>query len=648
MRPPDSSSLPGNPAERGVPGTNTGLAAAGNGADPAQPRWWRAGEWLLVIGVAATVAWTTLCLGGYLAKTMVVTSAAVFGLTALGGLLWMTRAKDDAPAFNWAALLPVPFLLYALASVLWLAPAPWLAWREWLLWLQMWLVFALALHFGRARGHTVLIVGTFIALGVAGTAMAIYQRFGNHDWMMLGRTQAAQFAGRSAGMFGIPNSLAALFELMIPACLLALPARATKPATKIACGALLALFVFGLILSVSRGGWISLTLALAAWPLLRGRSWRKSLGGAVLVIALAAAGVGLLYRFSSIAHERIQPFLEGKFEASRPIIWKAALKIWRDHPWFGSGAASYNVVFDQYRPPGFSNEPDWAHNDYLNTLSDYGAGGSALWAAAAAILLHLGWRAMQRDGGPWKRGLFLGWLAFAFHLAVDFHTKLPALAFALAIIVALLLRDEPDLLRPLRRGSSRGVGLLLAAGAGLVALAIAAPVYRSEALRFDSRHAIDKQAATGRGDLTKIIPPAQRDFEEATKVNPANGQAWADLSYATVQSWHVNKGDLVALGRRAEADADRALALCPVIAEFWIRKAVALDMQARQKEGEECFRRALALARNNGQWWFYYAYHLSVLPGRKAEALRALETCLALDPSISTAVALRQQLVASH
>ncbi|MDB6115409.1 MAG: O-Antigen ligase [Lacunisphaera sp.] len=605
------------------------------------------GEWLLVVGLAATLAWTTLCLGGYMAKTMVVTSMAIFGLAALGGVLLVARRKEVALTFNWAVLLPVPFLLYALASVLWLAPAQWLAWREWLLWLQMWIVFALALHFGRTRRHAAVIVGTFVALGLAGTAMAIYQRWGDPAWIMLGRTQAAQFAGRSAGMFGIPNSLAALFELMVPGCLLLTLSRATTPATKVACGALLALFLFGLVLSVSRGGWISLTLALVAWPLLRGSDWRKSLGGAALVLALGAVGAGLLYRFSFIAHERMQPFLEGKFEASRPIIWKAALQIWRDHPWFGSGAASYNVLFDQYRPAGFTNEPDWAHNDYLNTLSDYGVAGFALWAAAAAILFRHGWRAMQRDGGPWKRGLFLGWLAFAIHLAVDFHTKLPALAFAAAIVVALLLGDEPELLRPWRRGWSRSVGLLLAAGAGLVAIGIAAPVYRAEGLRFDSRRTIDRQASTGRGDLKEIIPPAQANFEAAVKVNPANGQAWADLSYATVQSWHVTKGDLKALGRQAEADANRALVLCPINAEFWVRKAVALDMQARQKEGEECFGRALALAKNNGPWWFYYAYHLSVLPERKAEARRAVETCLALDPSISAAVALRRQLAAS-
>jgi hypothetical protein len=377
-----------------------------------------------------------------------------------------------------------------------------------------------------------------------------------------------------------------------------------------------------------------------------------------VILLLAVAGFWSLYRFSAAAHGRIQPFLEGKFELSRPIIWKVGRQIWQEHPWLGGGAASYSVLFDRHRPRGFTNDANWAHNDYLNTLSDYGVAGFLLWTAAGVGLLWLGWRAVRRtrrestsvqqvfDLWKWRLGLLLGLLAFAFHLGVDFHTKIPALAFAAAIAAALLLRDEPELLRPLAAplGRSLGFGLLLLGL--LVGGRVAAPLYRAEALRYLPRRIIDKNAATGQGDLRVIIPPARTGFEEAVKIDPANAQAWADLSYADVQSWHVNRGDLVALGHLAEEHADRALALCAVNAEFWVRKGVALDMQARQKEGEGCFRRALELAPNSAAWWYYYAYHLSVFPERKPEALRAAETCLSLDPSISAAVTLRQHLTA--
>ncbi len=632
------------------------MTAQASTPGPAQSRLLDWGEWILVVGLAATLAWTTLCLGGYLAETMVVTAWAVFGLAALGGVLWALGRGVEPRMFNRAALLPVPFLLYALASVWWIAPARWLAWREWLLWLQMWLVFVLVLHFGRGRKQTWAVVITYMVLGLTGVIMAFYQRYMDQKWLMLGWihgwSQAEQFAGRSAGMFGVPNSLAALLELVIPVCLTLLFSRSTTAAAKAVCSSLVALFVFAVVLSGSRGCYIALALALMLWPLLGRQEWRRRIAGVVVIFALVVVGVWALYRFSEPAHSRIQPFLEGKFESSRPIIWKAGYQIWRTHPWLGSGARSYNVLFDQYRPRGFLNEPDWAHNDYLNTLSDYGLVGFALWALAGGWLLWLGWQAVQRarresispmdlfDSWKWQLGLFVGLLAFALHLAVDFHTKVPALAFAAAVIFGLLLRDEPGLYCPVRRWP----GLVLAVLSLLVAWRPAASLYGAESWRYVSRRAIDKQASTGKGELRDIIPLALANFERAVQIDPVNGQAWADLSYARTLSWYVGGGNLAAIGRQAEFSAEKALGFCPVNAEFWVRKGVALDLQGRQKEGETCFRRAMDLAPNTPQWQYYYAYHLSAFPGRKQEAQEVLDTCLALDPSNSAAVALRQQL----
>lgn len=618
----------------------------------ATPRGVAAGEWLLVAGLGATLTWTTLCLGGYLAKTMVVTSWAVFGLVALGALLWAVGPRR----FHLAALLPVPFLAYALVSVLWLAPAPWLAWREWLLWFQMWLVFVLVLHFGRGRAQTWTLAGVLVALGLVGTAMAAYQRFGNHTWMMLGRVQVEQFTGRSAGMFGIPNSLAGLLELMTPVCLLLLFSRAARPAARLTAGWLAGLFLFAIILTGSRGGWIGLGLALLAWPLLGGSDWRRKLAGLGAVALAAVLLLGLLHRFSDYARGRMEPFLEGRFEPSRPIIWKAGWRMWQEAPWLGRGAGAYNVLFEQYRPVGFWDTPEWTHNDYLNTLCDYGLLGGALWAGAGVGVFGLGWAAVRRakQAGRagtgltahwrWRLGLWLGLAAFALHLAVDFHTKIPALAFAAACVAALLVRDEEGWWRTV----GRGTGWCLGAGLAMAVLGfgwwIAAPLYRAEALRFAARESFDHYALTKQGDLTVIIPRAKDALTRAVRIDPRNGQAWGDLAYATVQMWHAGNKDSVTLGRFAELAANEALKRCPVSAEFWVRKGVALDLQRGRPETESCYRRALELAPNLATYWFYYAYHLQAFPNRKADAIRAVETCLTLDRSYPGGESLRQQL----
>lgn len=611
-----------------------------------------AGEWVLTLGLAANLAWTTLCLGGYLAATMVWSARATWALAALGMFLFAVRPR----ALDWRALLPVPFLVYALGSVLWLAPAAWLAWREWLLWLQMWIYFVLALHFARSRAQAWTLLGTLLALALAGAAMAAYQRFVDPKWMMLGRTQAEQFWTRSAGMFGIPNSLAALFEFALPLCLVWLGARSVDVTRKIACGWLAAVFLFALVLTGSRGGWIGAGAALLLWPLLTSRSLRRGALGAGAVLAVCALGLVGLYFSSEVARGRIDPFLRGEFESSRPIMWRVAGQLWASAPWFGTGAASYNVLFDRHRPAGFNNEPDWTHNDYLNTLSDYGLAGFALWVAAGAALLWLGWRAVvaRREDhggsglgdalGGWRGrlALWLGLVAFAVHLTVDFHTKLPALSFWAAVLAALLVRGEAP---PGARMPRWLAGLaVLPLGAGLLAAADQADaLYRAEALRFDARRAIDR-LALGVGRFDTVVLDGRRQFEAAVKIDPSNARAWADLSYAIALTQHITNGNSKAIGRRAEEAAAQAIALCPVAAEFWVQQGVARGMQGRAAEAEQDLRRALQLAPRNPEWHYHLAHHLSFFPTRRTEALAAVQTCLDLDPSNPQAKVLRARL----
>jgi O-antigen ligase len=614
-------------------------------------------EWVLTIGLALTLAWTTLCLGGYLAETMVWSARAVWLLAALGGVLLVLRPRP----LDWRALLPVPFLLFALASVLWIAPAKWLAWREWLLWFQMWLWFALALHLCRSRAQTWTLAGTLLALALVGVAMAAYQRFVDPRWMMLGLTQAEQFWTRSAGMFGIPNSLAALVELVLPLCVVWLGARTVSITVKILCAWLAALLVFGLVLTGSRGGWIGAAAALALWPVLTSRSVRRGALGAGAMLVALAAGLCALYFFSDAARERITPFLRGEFESSRPIIWRVGLKIWQTAPWSGTGAASYNVLFDQHRPAGFGNEPDWAHNDYLNTLSDYGVAGFVLWAGAGAAGLGLAWqmvREQRRAAKPadgvleswrWRFAWWLALVAFAVHLFVDFHTKIPALAYAVALGAAFALRrdGEGKSVAAQRVSVAGALWLLPFLGVLLACHLCADPLYRAEARRFESRRSIDR-VASGQATLAVVVPAALIDFQAAVKIDPQNGRAWSDLAYATALAWHVTRGNAAAIGRRAEAAAARAIGLCPAVAEAWIRQAVALDMQGRREDAARSFQRAIDLAPRTAEWRYYYAHHLSGLPDRKAEALAELATCLALDPTYTQAKSLRARLSAGR
>ncbi|MBI5381751.1 MAG: O-antigen ligase family protein, partial [Opitutae bacterium] len=347
-----------------------------------------AAEWMLTGLLAGNLAWTTLCLGGYLAQTMAVT-VALTGLTLAVHLLHRARGIERAPLHP-AGWLVLPFLAYGAANALWITPVPWLGWLDWLGWAQLGAVFWVALNGVRSPGPRAALLGTVFALAAVSAALGVYQCFGHTEWLMLGRRQAEQFFGRASGSFGIPNSLAALLLLVLPAA----SALALRPgigaARRLAWSALAAWYAFGLYLTISRGGWLACALALAAAPLLMGRLPKaRRVGLALGALAVGVALVAGLYFAAPRVRARLDAAVQDAGERTRPIMWRGAWQIFAEHPAWGGGAGGFNVLFEKHRPERYQDEPQWAHNDYVNTLADYGAVGFALFFGACGFIV---WR----------------------------------------------------------------------------------------------------------------------------------------------------------------------------------------------------------------------------------------------------------------
>ena len=114
-------------------------------------------EWAQVTLLSVNLAWTTLCLGGFLAQTMVVTSALSGGLLAVHlteravGRWRSSRSEYNLPRLHFAGWLPLPFLVYAFANVQWVTPVGWLGWLDWLEWVQIAAIFWVVLNGVRTR-----------------------------------------------------------------------------------------------------------------------------------------------------------------------------------------------------------------------------------------------------------------------------------------------------------------------------------------------------------------------------------------------------------------------------------------------------------------------------------------------------------------
>lgn len=611
-------------------------------------------EWALTAVLAANLAWTTLCLGGVRPDTWLVTSA-LNDLLFL--LFFLSRAAVPGARLHPAGWLLVPFLVYAAANAAWVTPVPWLGWWDWLAWAQMLGVFWVVLNAVRSRAPRAVLLGVLVALATAAVVLACYQRFVQHDWLMLGRVQAVQFWGRSSGPFGLPNSLAGLLILLLPVTGALACRRGAGAAQRIGWGYLTLVLLFGLELTISRGGWLALAVVLVAWPLLAGRGpvGRKAAwaGGAALTIGAVLA---VLWFAVPGVRARLQAFRAESGERTRPEMWRGAWRIFADHPLFGSGAGSYNTVFEKYRSAHYRDEPGTAHNEYLHTLSDYGAAGFVLFFGACAIVA---WRSRRGpavggaddwlDGPALTGGLTAGLAALALHSLVEFHFKIPALALIIGMLAALLVqRRWPG---PAAMADRRDrMGYAVAGLAVVLGVAWAGPLIRGETERFRAREKIDELSFKNVPveKWSGVLLPARAGLRRAVTLAPGNGAAWCDLAYATALSGNIELNRIPELGREAEVAAARALACSEAVPEFWVRHAVGLDMQERWAEAEMSFAEALRRGPNRVGTWYNYAFHLGIGGRHPVEAWQAVETCLRLDPGNREAQALRQQLASRN
>lgn len=587
---------------------------------------------------------------------MVVT-VLLTGAMLIVHLLTRWRERASIPALHPAGWWLLPFLAYALVNVIWVTPVRWRGWLDWVVWAQMVAFFWVVLNGVRSSRPRRVLFFTLVLLGVIGVVFACYQRFVQPDWLVLGHARPGALGGRATGPFGIANSFAGFLLLILPGVAALAFRRRASTTARVWWGWVALVLLLGLGLTISRGGWMSLALAVTLWPLFvaRGSWWRR---GRIALIVLAAVGAACatVYWKSPKVRERFASLVLNSGEVTRPFMWRGAWDLFRDAPLVGTGAGSYNVLFERHRREGFRDEPLWAHNEYLNTLSDYGALGFLLFFGAAAVIA---WRSVtqRRDEKAWRRdefdsptvlsGFAIGVLAFALQMTLDFHLKIPALGLALACIAALAVERTWRLenISVRREATSRWPNLVAVAVVGAFVILLV-PRLRAEGLRQHARRAIDELGASGANPAAYAarVPGIIADLTRATELDPRNGQAWSDRAYAgELWAW-VEVPNTAALGREAEKAADRALSAGPLCHEFWMRRGVALDMQARWGEASKDFARAVALAPNDAQAWYYYGDHLGRLKWAREPALAAVEFCLRLDPGNSAALALRQRL----
>ncbi len=286
---------------------------------------------------------------------------------------------------------------------------------------------------------------------------------------------------RATGSYYCPNHYAGVLELGAALGLGLLFDRRARAWAQGFALLLLTVCVWGVVMSRSRGGGLTLLALLACAPLFglaqRRPRVRLLLRGGLLLLVLAGAGVvawqagGYRARFQEMTRENLET-------SGRAQMISGALRAWKTAPAFGIGpgmhqnlwphfAASADGDRDKGLWPSHTNT-GWhsyeVHNDWIQLLEEYGIVGLVLVLAALALLLRWIWRALRLEESTWRAGdwtppadtRFFGLLlagllaavAMVLHEAVDFNLQMPATGWMLGAILGLAAGEATRSVRP--------------------------------------------------------------------------------------------------------------------------------------------------------------------------------------------------------
>ena len=368
-------------------------------------------------------------------------------------VLWVARVWLDRrlellwPPICWAV---VAFALYAVARYA-TADIEYVARQELLRVLVYTFLFFAILN--NLHGQEPIRVITFLMIGLAMliSFYALYQFITGSDrvWHYIN-----PYKHRAAGTYINPNHLAGFLEMILPVSLVWTFASRAKPVGKVILGYASLVLMAGIVVTMSRAGWISAGISLAVLFVVLALRSNYRWQALALIVVMVGLGAYFLPK-SPLLKKRwdmvTKELTESHSADVRPAVWRAAIRLWQEHLWWGAGPGHFDYRFRAFRPPTVQERPDRVHNDYLNTLADWGVVGTLLVAAAWGLLFagvaqtwhyvrgslgELGGRSSNKFAFVF--GASLGLLAILVHSVADFNMHIPANALLAVTWMALL------------------------------------------------------------------------------------------------------------------------------------------------------------------------------------------------------------------
>jgi len=577
-----------------------------------------------------------VAMGLFTSSTRLVFSLPSYGILTVAALLaWIPRLRREVPAGVLPCLIGTGcFFGYVLLRTV-LSPVEYLARADLFMVLGALMLYLLiALHVTSAKRRMAILV-CLLMLGVANIVVGVVQFTKGDNFMPFEFMGRNDYGIRASGFYLCPNHLAGFLEAVALMGLSVACWSRWRLWVRLLLGYLAVTCLGGIIISGSRGGYVSTIVGLIAFALLsivvirkqnKWLYWRLLLGNLVLA-GILVFGVERIIAKNWFVQTRAVNI--ANTEDIRFKLWQSGLEQFRLNPVWGTGSRTFYYYGRQFRAPGVINDPIYAHNDYLQLLAEFGVVGMLGFLLFLAMHLRSGFQAFagliaKRTSvsliGSNSLALNIGALAsvaaYMAHSFVDFNLHIPANTLLMAFVFGLLTESNWGAV-PRDSGVKRA----------------SAPV--TNFLRFSLPGLAIWMAAAGLATL-----PAEYFAERArvalTEFNHAKCEWNADLGLQRTSRnpylyWY--KGEAQAgmaetvrepgaseqFHEQAAGNFRKAIALFPQEVNFVLSLGWSLDALKRFDESEPVFLRALELDPNSPDVQFHYAAHLH-LCGRRAEA----------------------------
>ena len=319
--------------------------------------------------------------------------------------------------------------------------------RSFILLIDYLVIFYLVVNMVRTRSQFRQLIYVIISVAVFLAIFGLFKNFGANPFPWWEYADL-NYGDRLVSTFGCPNHLAGYMEMSLPL-LLSLFLLGFRPGIGFILGYAALLLLVALMLSLSRGGWIStlLSLAFMAVALLSSRH----LAGKKLLIMVISSSLllAIVALVSTPVVDRVKTAMEKEEEASfysRVIAWGGVMEMISDYPLTGIGPGIFETAFTQYQPPGFKSRFTKAHNDYLHFISETGLLPIPVILWMIIALYKKGFKKLKNPSRLVRAttlGSMTGVTAILFHSITDFNLHIPANAILVTVLAAIVVAPLP-------------------------------------------------------------------------------------------------------------------------------------------------------------------------------------------------------------